>query len=388
MNARMVVWIASALVSFVPAVVHAADEPKPNTLTAKEITDGWIMLFDGETPFGWTFKAAKDPTVAKGAIQLSGDEALATTTSQFGCFDLTFDYLCAAKGAQLVLGDQHQELTETAKDKWTQAVVRSNVRGKDWHVTLAFIPAGEKPSGMRDSTVKDTAPRTAIGFIAPKGSELQLRNVKLKPVAMQSLFNGKNLDGWNIVPDHDSKFSVTEKGELNIKNGNGEIKTDGQWADFILQLDVFSNGKNLNSGIFFRALPGPEQFWQGYEAQIRNEWDGYSNDGDTAKKPEDRNKPRDIGTGGIYNRQPSRRVVSSDKEWFTYTVLAHGNHIATWVNGYQTADYFDTNTPRKTVRNGGRRVEKGVISLQGHDPTTDLSFRNIRLQELPSEKAK
>src|SRR6516165_784209 len=31
----------------------AADETKANTLTPKEIADGWILLFDGETTFGW-----------------------------------------------------------------------------------------------------------------------------------------------------------------------------------------------------------------------------------------------------------------------------------------------------------------------------------------------
>ena len=29
------------------------EKPKPNTLTAKEIAEGWILLYDGETPFGW-----------------------------------------------------------------------------------------------------------------------------------------------------------------------------------------------------------------------------------------------------------------------------------------------------------------------------------------------
>src|SRR5690606_18793046 len=97
------------------------------------------------------------------------------------------------------------------------------------------------------------------------------------------------------------------------------------------------------------------QFWQGYEAQIRNQWEG-----------DDRTKPVDFGTGGIYNRQPSRKVVSSDNEWFSYTILAHGNHIALWVDGYQTADYFDNDKDAETARKG-RYMGKGAIGLQGHD---------------------
>src|ERR1700719_2204774 len=31
----------------------AADEPKTSPLSRKEISDGWLMLFDGEDLFGW-----------------------------------------------------------------------------------------------------------------------------------------------------------------------------------------------------------------------------------------------------------------------------------------------------------------------------------------------
>ena len=131
-----------------------------------------------------------------------------------------------------------------------------------------------------------------------------------------------------------------------------------------------NDGQALNSGVFFRALPG--QFWSGYEAQIHNQWEG-----------DDRTKPVDYGTGGIYNRQPARRVVSSDHEWFSKTIVAHGRHIAVWVNGYQVSDWTDPRPLNESARQGCR-LKPGVISLQGHDPTTDLSFRNLRIGELPA----
>ena len=93
----------------------------------------------------------------------------------------------------------------------------------------------------------------------------------------------------------------------------------------------------------------------------------------------------DFGTGGIYGRQKSRRVVSSDGEWFTYTIAAAGPHIALWVDGYQTADYVDEQKPADSARRG-QYLGKGSITIQGHDPTTDLSFRNIRVAELPENR--
>src|SRR5262249_36867649 len=147
---------------------------------------------------------------------------------------------------------------------------------------------------------------------------VKFRNVMLQPLGLQSIFNGKDLSGWKVIPGHRSVYTVTPEGWLNVKNGNGEIQTEATYGDFFLQLEVFSNREHLNSGAFFREQPG--QFWAGYEAQIRNEWRG-----------DDRTKPVDFGTGAIYNRQPARRVVSSDHEWFTMTIAAHGNHFATWV---------------------------------------------------------
>jgi len=56
--------------------------------------------------------------------------------------------------------------------------------------------------------------------------------------------------------------------------------------------------------------------------------------------------------------------------------------MATWVNGIQQVDWYDNRPPSDNPRTGCRR-EAGHISIQGHDPTTNLSFRNIRIAELP-----
>jgi len=134
-------------------------------------------------------------------------------------------------------------------------------------------------------------------------------------------------------------------------------------------LECISNGKHLNSGIFFRSIPGER--WNGYETQVHN---GF--------KDGDRTKPIDSGTGGIYRRQAARKVVSDDFQWFAKTLVVSGPHIATWVNGYQVNDWTDERKPDPNPRNG-LRVEAGTLIIQGHDPTTDLSFRKFRAAELP-----
>ena len=96
------------------------------------------------------------------------------------------------------------------------------------------------------------------------------RNIKLRPLNTKSLFNGKDLAGWKEFPGKKSKFAVSDKGELNVKDGPGDLQTDGKYDDFVLQLECITNGKHLNSGIFFRCRPN--EYQNGYEAQIRNEF--------------------------------------------------------------------------------------------------------------------
>jgi hypothetical protein len=336
----MLVWAALS--------VRAEDTPaNAGGLPAKESAAGWLALFDGETTFGW--KIDGEAKVGKGVLVLGGTKpTLAETTS--------------------VLDWRHE-----SRVFW-EARFEGKVSPR--YIVGAFAGGWTKEAqrefvGVETMQRGPHKPLAPLTFTVPAGSKLFLRNLKYRPVGLKPIFNGKDLTGWREIPGKKSKFTVTEEGWLNIKNGSGDLQTEGQWDDFILQLEIFSNGKHLNSGVFFRAIPG--QFWSGYEAQIRNQWQG-----------DDRSKPVDYGTGAIYNRQPARKVVSSDKEWFTMTVLAHGKHLAVWVNGYQTADFTDNRPLDKSARKGCK-LDKGPISLQGHDPTTDLSFRNIRVVALPRD---
>jgi hypothetical protein len=332
------------LLILIATTARAADTPKPNTLTPKEIADGWILLFDGETTFGW--KVSGDVKVANGVLTLGGEQRFGSieTTGSFGRGEVRLSFKSSG-GRFPTIGWRGEE--------------QSFGRGAGWS-ELTWEPA---------STMSPLSP---IRVYAPAGSTLELRSITWKSKALESIFNGKDLSGWKRYTGDEkrakSKFTVTPEGWLNVKDGPGDLQTEGQWADFIFQGECISNGPHLNSGIFFRCLPG--QYQQGYEMQIRNQWQG-----------DDRTKPVDYGTGAIYRRQPARKVVSSDHEWFTMTLIAHGNHFRTWVNGYPVVDWTDTRKESNNAREG-LKLGPGPLSIQGHDPTTDLSFRNLHVAEL------
>ncbi len=221
-----------------------------------------------------------------------------------------------------------------------------------------------------DYTDSKPVRRGHIGLQYNSG-KIEFRNVKLKPLGMKPIFNGKDLSGWKIHADNTSQWVVTPERAIHVIGGKGQLESVGQYGDFTLQLEVFVNGQYLNSGVFFRSIPG--DWSNGYESQIHNRFENG-----------DRNKPdkEQSGTGAIFRRQAARRVVANDKEWFTKTIHADGPHMAVWVNGYQVTDWTDRRKPDENPRKG-LRLKPGTIILQGHDPTTDLFFRNLRIAELP-----
>jgi hypothetical protein len=151
------------------------------------------------------------------------------------------------------------------------------------------------------------------------------------------------------------------------------LETTNTYQDFILQIDVRTHPRDPNhhpnSGVFFRG--DKNGFWTGYESQIRNEFKG-----------QDRTQPVDFGTGGVYHYQPARRVIPNDGEFFSKTIVARGRHISIWVNGIQVSDYTDSR-PEGTDARKEARLSIGTLSLQAHDPTTNLDFKNLNIVELP-----
>lgn len=375
--------LTALLVLSLAASAWADEETRPNTLTKEEAADGWLLLYDGETTFGWD--RGDKPETARDVLVLQGEKA---TTTAFLNYELRFAYRIDKGGKDApvkLVRDKEASIPLTRYDGWADA--HFTFDGGSINGNVAYKDSG-RDRFQQTSTGTRIEPRP-IRFDVPKGVKLSLRNVKLRPSKFTEAFNGKNLTGWKKFPGRKSKFTVTKEGWLNIKDGPGDLQTTEAWADFVLQLDCRANGENLNSGVFFRCIPG--EYQNGYEAQIQNqpakepktytveEYDSKTHKLVNKKKIE--NWSRDYGTGAIYRRIPARRSAAKDREWFTMTVAVRGRHIATWVNGVQTVDWTDNRPENANARNG-YRAEKGPISLQGHDPTTDLSFRNIRIADL------
>jgi hypothetical protein len=333
-------------------------------LSEKEAIDGWLELIDKDG-FGWPvrngwmtaeggWRAGKNCTARHGAVMGP----------------------CKAEVRMKALGD-----TASLALRWIAT---------DGKVQVLEAPINAK-AGAESKWEPDLS-RVTPGSLELAATDLVVTSVRILPAVKERLINGKDLSGWTIFPDKKSRYSIAAGGWLHVEDGPGDIQSDFQAADFVARLTLRTNGKHLNSGLFFRAIPG--QFTQAYEAQIRNQF----TPGESREYKVDRFDPAtgapwapivfrseavDFGTGSIYRRVPARSQTASDGSWFTMTVAAHGRRFATWVNGIQQVDWID-NRPANDNPRQGYRAAKGAFSLQGHDPTTNIDFRSLDIQVLDS----
>jgi hypothetical protein len=351
-----------------------------SSLSPKEISDGWLLLFDGESTFAWSqagpakWKAANATLAPDGAA-----DGWLHTNTQFGDFILKFEFQASANANSAVLL-RARKVPDSLKSGY-EFKLAGHARPK-WHaceITAIGPRILVKLDGKKVLDVNDS--KSAAGFIglqSNRNQPVQFRNIRLRPLGLAPIFNGKNLSGWQKVqppkpPAQPAEWTV-KKGAIHVLKGPGQLETKAQFDDFVLQLDIRANSADPkfhpNSGIFFRGKPNG--YWTGYEIQIRNEF-----------KDNDRSKPVDTGSGGLYFHQPARRVIPSDNQFYTQTVIAHGRHISTWINGFPVADFEDPHPEGDAgPRNKQALLKPGPISLQAHDPKTNLDFKDIRIKSL------
>jgi hypothetical protein len=387
------VWCVLTL-WFVLGGPQFASSDEPQLLSDELVRDGWIQLFDGHSLFGWQATSEADWHVVDGEIRVTGGErGFLMTTTEFADYELHVEFRAPAdtnSGIFLRSSENPQNPASdcyelniapadnpfptgglVARRKW-QVDNGPDLADGDWH-RFDVVARGDTLTvtidGQWSHEYVDGSP-IGRGFIGLQLNEgpVAFRNIRLRPLGLEPIFNGRDLDGWKLAGA--SHGEVTDAGDLRITGGSGQLESTGRYGDFVLQLECRIDVDGINSGLFFRSIPG--DLMNGYESQIHNSY-----------RDDDPTQPADCGTGGFYRRQNARRIVARDHQWFAKTIIAGGPHMAAWVDGYQVSDWTDTRPPDENPRRG-LRLEAGTFCIQGHDPTTDVRFRKLRVVEMPS----
>ncbi|WP_240135188.1 ThuA domain-containing protein [Streptomyces sp. MUM 178J] len=177
------------------------------------------------------------------------------------------------------------------------------------------------------------------------------------------LFNGETLDGWKQAGP--GGFDVVD-GELRSRGGMGLLWYQArEFSAYSLTLDWKLAGDD-NSGIFV-GFPASDDPWSavhnGYEVQI-----------DATDAPE-------RTTGAVYGFK-SADIAARDRalrppgQWNTYEIQVRGERLQVFLNGVKINDFVNADPARS--------LKDGHLGIQNHGDGDQVSFRNIKLKELPS----
>ncbi len=187
------------------------------------------------------------------------------------------------------------------------------------------------------------------------------------------LFDGKTLDGWQIVGQKGVGY-IAQDGEIVCPaDGGGNLFTTKEYSNFVLQFE-FRLQEGANNGIGIRAPLEGDAAYAGMEIQILD---------DGAERYRGKLKPGQYH-GSIYDVVPAKQCCRKPVgEWNSEEITADGRHIMVKLNGQTITDAnLDSITdPAVLKKHPGLARKSGHIGLLGHG--TRVEFRNLRIKELP-----
>jgi len=183
------------------------------------------------------------------------------------------------------------------------------------------------------------------------------------------LFDGKTFEGWEgPLQAFRIEDGAIVGGSLKKSIPRNEfISTKKEYRDFELRLKAKLIGKGANGGIQIRSRRVPNgNEMAGYQADMAETM--WGNLYDESRRGKNLAAPK---------REELAKVLHPD-DWNEYVIRCAGKRIQLWINGYQTADYTETDDKLEQV---------GVIGLQIHSGgPSETWYKDLVITELASEQ--
>lgn len=250
------------------------------------------------------------------------------------------------------------------------------------------LPTADARPGLSGAFVRETLQKI-LDKLEGQDSQYEVIDIETYLANMpytrgyESIFNGKDLSGWQGLVENPLARAKMSKAELAEKQREANEKAKESWSvkdgaiyftgeganlctirpygDFEMLVD-WKITKNGDSGIYLRGSP---------QVQI---WD-----------PTGKEEAAKVGSGGLYNNQKNRStpLTVADNpvgEWNTFRIRMVGDKVTVHLNGILVVDnvvlenYWDRSIPI---------FPEEAIELQAHG--NELAFRNLYVRELGSK---
>lgn len=374
------------------AVVMTGMMPLARSLSAQGLPSISRSLFDGVTLHGWSIENDCDVDVADGCLRLKGGDGWLRSHHSYRDFELHLEW----KALQAANYDAGIYIRSSNEGKpFPKSAYQVNLlEGKEGNIgnlpgaeSTGLVKKGEwntfdlKVVGETVSLQINGKPAYSVGGLqqhdgylgfqveVPKGGQFLLRNIQVTELGYQSLFNGRDLDGWEGEGGPTSSCWSVENGLLVCSGQKGSwLRSTAEYGDFDLRLEYrLSTGGN--SGVYVRvpkdgnhhrdnaSLPAA-----GFEVQILDD-----------AAPQHRKLKDYQYSASIYDIAGANpRVSRVPGEWNTLEINCLGGRVTTWHNGYQVTDVTSSESALL-----GLRSVRGFLGLQNH--STVVKFRDIRI---------
>ena len=192
-----------------------------------------------------------------------------------------------------------------------------------------------------------------------------LVQAQANPEQRKPIFNGTDLSGWSICEGPESAFYVSEGAIAGspLADYPAWLATDQEYENFDLSCEVLFRGWS-DGGIYIHAPEHGPPGACGIEVNIFHQKD---------------DKPMPNSMGALSSLVPPMRAdVHKPGEWNSIRVRADWPSLRVWINDTLVQDAKLDSTPELARRLRAGRI--GLLTL-----SYPLTFRNIRIQELPSK---
>lgn len=188
-------------------------------------------------------------------------------------------------------------------------------------------------------------------------------------IRMRSLFNGKDLTGWK------GEGYVVEDGAITCTPKGRNLMTAETFSNYSLEFEfLLTPGANNGLGIHYPGVG--DGAYTGMEIQVLD---------NSAEKY--KNLKEYQFHGSIYTLAPAKKTgLKPVGEWNHQQVMVNGSQVRVVLNGETILNVNLNELSKKDPKHEGVKRRAGHIAWLGHGDK--VSYRNIRIMELPPEREK
>lgn len=350
-------------------------------------------LFDGQSLHGWNLEHGAEVEVQDGQMLLKAGDGWLRSDHQYRDFELHVEW--KALKAEKYDAGIFIRAANAGKPFPKPAYQINLLQGHEGNLigpgvsgkSTGFVKPGEWNS-FDITLIKDTLslkingqPAYSVGGVevrpgylgfqveVPLGGQFLIRNIRLKELDSESLFNGKDLAGWTGVGAEAEQCWRVSDGVLECTGTKGPwIRSAREYGDFNFRLEYLLSEEG-NSGVYVRVPEDGNHHREndqappaGFEVQVID---------DFAEKH--KNLKDYQYSASIYDIAGANpRVTKPIGEWNTLEINCRGQQITTIHNGDIVTNITAESHPLIQLRK-----VSGFLGLQNHN--TLVKFRNIRV---------